>query len=150
MEFIREWTERESSHDESWSRCVRYVKACYLWRLKLCCEIMTELTFFCWQFWNYFFPEGKQARAYDGQTPQNEIFTLCYICHNCRDSDCLKKWQLWPAAPEFLAGSSLYTGFSTGFGDKWKAHGRDDNDRIMRKLPEAKSGEMENILLVYF
>lgn len=110
---------------------------------------MTELTFFCWQFRNYFFPEGKQARAYDGQTPQNEIFTLCYICHNCRDSDCLKKWQLRPAAPEFLAGSSLYTGYSTGFGDIWKVMaGWQWSNKS--KLPEAKSGEMENILLDLF
>ena len=46
-EFIRERAERESSHDGKWMRCVRYVKACYLWRLKLCCGIMTVLGFFC-------------------------------------------------------------------------------------------------------
>ena len=47
----------------------------------------------------------------------------------------------------------LYTpGFpqDVGINKKHIAGMRDDNGRIMSELPEAKSGEMENILLVYF
>lgn len=74
-----------------------------------------SIAIFLLTFFKYIFL--FRAKAYDGQAVQNEIFTFCYICHNCRVSDCLINRQSRPDKSEFRAGSSLFTRFSTGSGD---------------------------------